>query len=80
MWALGISLYQIVTGEHPFNTSEEGVFRDEVLNSKIDYSRLMAHSERLRVVIENLLRVDPVSRWDANQVLAYCQFDFIVDI
>ena len=23
MWALGITMYQIVTGEHPFNTSDE---------------------------------------------------------
>jgi len=26
MWALGITLYQMITGEHPFNVSDEGEF------------------------------------------------------
>lgn len=80
MWAFGITMYQVITGEHPFDTSEEERFREEVTAARLDVSRLMAHSERVRLVIQNLLRVDPQSRWDANQVLAYCQFDFIVDI
>jgi hypothetical protein len=55
-----------VTGEHPFNTGDETTFREEVLNSRVDYSRLFSHSLRVRTVVENLLRVDPTSRWDAN--------------
>jgi len=40
MWSLGISLYQIITGEHPFDTRDEIRFRDELMNAKVDYSRL----------------------------------------
>lgn len=28
LWALGVTFYQIVTGEHPFNVSDEQEFRD----------------------------------------------------
>jgi serine/threonine protein kinase len=58
MWSLGISLYQIITGEHPFDTRDEIRFRDEL-------------SPRLRIVIENLLKVDMYKRWDANMVLSF---------
>jgi len=51
MWALGITMYQVVTGEHPFDTSEEVSFREQVTTARIDVSRLMAHSERVRIVI-----------------------------
>ena len=79
MWALGVTLYQIVTGEHPFSTNDELTFRNELLNSRVDYSRLIGHN-RLKIIIENLLKVDPFSRWDANTVLVYAQHDFIIDI
>jgi len=51
MWALGITMYQVVTGEHPFNTGEELVFRDQVLNASVDWSRLAGYP-RLKVIIE----------------------------
>ena len=72
MWALGITLYQIVTGEHPFNIDNEEVFRKEVINGWVDYSRLAGHP-RLQLIIQNLLKVDPGNRWDANLVLVHAQ-------
>ena len=70
MWALGVSMYQIVTGEHPFNTAHEEAFRDDVFSANVDWSRLAGYP-RMRIIIENLIRVDPNKRWDANLVLAY---------
>ena len=72
-------MYQVVTGEHPFNTGDEQIFRFELTNAKVDYSRLMGHN-RLRNIISNLLVVDPARRWDADQVLEYARHDFAVDI
>ena len=69
MWSLGVCLYQIATGEHPFNTGDEASFRYEVMNARVDYSRLIGFG-RLKFIIENLLIVDPTRRWDANMVLA----------
>jgi hypothetical protein len=50
-------LYQIVTGEHPFNTGDEQIFRYELTNARVDYSRLMGHKQ-LTLIIKNLLVVD----------------------
>jgi hypothetical protein len=32
------------------------------------------------MIVENLLRVDPYKRWDANMVLAFAQEFFVIDI
>ena len=58
MWSLGVSLYQIITGEHPFNTNDEVAFRSEVTTGRIDYSRI-ANYGKLSLIIKNLLVVDP---------------------
>mmetsp|Transcript_19452 Transcript_19452/g.22085 ORF Transcript_19452/g.22085 Transcript_19452/m.22085 type:complete len:743 (-) Transcript_19452:269-2497(-) len=79
LWALGVSLYQIITGEHPFNVEDEEMFREDVLSANVDWSRLEGFP-RLQVIIENLLKVRPEQRWSADQVLSYAQFDFCVDV
>lgn len=79
MWALGITMFQIITGEHPFNLDHEETFRKEAFNGWVDFSRLAGHP-RLQLIIQNLLKVDPMQRWDANLVLVHAQIDFIVDI
>jgi hypothetical protein len=68
-----------VTGEHPFNVTEEDVFREDVLSANVDWARLIAYP-RVKIIIQNLLKVDPDKRWDANTVLAFAQNDFIVDL
>ena len=72
-------MFQIVTGEHPFNVENEEHFRREAYNGWVDYSRLAGHP-KLQVIIQNLLKVDPNLRWDANLVLVHAQQEFIVDI
>lgn len=70
MWSLGVSMYQMVTGEHPFNVTNEQHFRDDLFTANVDWSRVSGYP-RLKMIIENLLRVDPYKRWDANMVLAF---------
>lgn len=79
LWALGVTMFQILTGEQPFNTLDEDSFREDVLSANIDWSRISQHS-RLRVIIENLLTVDPNQRWDASFILGFAQEDFAVEI
>jgi len=54
IWALGVTLYQIITGEQPFNTLDEEGFREDVMSGNIDWSRLVTNV-RLRIVVENTL-------------------------
>jgi serine/threonine protein kinase len=79
LWSLGITMYQVVTGEHPFNVTNEEHFRDDLFTANVDWSRLAGYP-RLKMIIENLLRVDPYKRWDSNMVLAYAQEFFVIDI
>lgn len=69
----------MVTGEHPFNVTNEEQFRDDLFTANVDWSRLSGYP-RLKMIIENLLRVDPYKRWDANMVLAFAQEFFVIDI
>ncbi len=50
-----------------------------MFSANVDWSRLAGYP-RLKIILENILRVDPYKRWDANMVLAYAQEDFVVDI
>jgi serine/threonine protein kinase len=50
IWALGVSLYMIATGENPFNSLDEESFREDVMTSHVDYSR-MATNTRLKMII-----------------------------
>jgi hypothetical protein len=40
MWALGVTLYELVTGRHPFNTTDEAAFRDDALTGNVDWAPL----------------------------------------
>lgn len=40
MWALGVTLYELVTGKHPFNTTDETTFRDDVMSGNVDWAPL----------------------------------------
>jgi serine/threonine protein kinase len=42
IWALGITFYQVCTGEHPFNVRDEQAFKEDVVKANIDWSRLAA--------------------------------------
>ncbi|KAL0241421.1 hypothetical protein GEMRC1_006656 [Eukaryota sp. GEM-RC1] len=79
LWALGITLYQVVTGVHPFNTDDEASFRDDVLTANVDYSKLEGFP-RVRTIIESIVRVDANERWTAHEVLHFAQYDFAVTI
>ena len=72
-------MYQVITGEHPFNVTHQQIFRDDHLSASVNWSRLVGYP-RAKIIIENLLRVDPYKRWDANMVLAYAQEYFVIDI
>ncbi len=78
LWALGVSIYQLVTGQHPFCTDDENTFRDDALTANINMEPVA--DSRIATIIENLVRIDPEERWTADDVLTFAQHDFAVDI
>eukprot|EP00767_Chilomastix_cuspidata_P001345 gnl/Chilomastix_cuspidata/1456.p1 GENE.gnl/Chilomastix_cuspidata/1456~~gnl/Chilomastix_cuspidata/1456.p1 ORF type:complete len:803 (-),score=258.30 gnl/Chilomastix_cuspidata/1456:822-3230(-) len=79
MWALGVTLYEMVTGLHPFNTSDEVAFREEALAGTINLEPLEGYPVMARL-IRNLLRVNPDQRWTTRQALLYVQNTFAISI
>jgi eukaryotic-like serine/threonine-protein kinase len=50
IWALGVTFYQVITGEHPFNVRDEQSFKDDVISGNVDWSRLVGY-ERLKNIL-----------------------------
>jgi len=79
MWALGITFYQIMTGEQPFSIINEEQFKSEVIHGKIRWLPLKQFPVFMEV-IQNLLKVNPKERWTANRVMYFCQDFFAAEI
>eukprot|EP01050_Picozoa_sp_SAG11_P001660 SAG11_NODE_75_length_18024_cov_5.885356_7_plen_421_part_00 len=83
-WALGVTIYQMVTGTLPWPTESEDAFRQAVIagSKGLSFNALerLGVDEVLRETVENLLHPNPLHRWTAEQTLAYLQFDFAVEI
>jgi hypothetical protein len=79
LWALGVTMYELVTGGHPFPVHDEVGFREAVLSGAVDWTALHNHPQ-VEEVVRNLIRVDPAARWTAHEVLAFAQAGFAVEV
>eukprot|EP01051_Picozoa_sp_SAG22_P000279 SAG22_NODE_6_length_41368_cov_49.702222_22_plen_559_part_00 len=84
-WALGVTLYQMVTGELPWPSESEDAFKQAVIAGSKGFGEddlldRPGMDEVLQETIGNLLHPNPLHRWTADQTLAYLQFDFAVEI
>jgi hypothetical protein len=79
LWALGVCMYELVTGEHPFPVDDEVAFRESVLSGSVNWQELRTHP-MVEEVVRNLIRVNPEDRWTAHEVLAFGQAGFTVEV
>jgi len=79
LWALGVTMYELITGQHPFPVNDEMKFREAVLTGAVDWS-LLEDYEELENIIRNLIRPDPKDRWTAHEVLTFAQMKFAVEV
>ncbi|UCD75728.1 MAG: serine/threonine-protein kinase, partial [Phycisphaerales bacterium] len=64
IWSLGVILHEMLTGENPFAGESVGDSIGAVLHKEVDLARLPAATpERVRVLLERMLRRDRSSRW-----------------
>lgn len=69
MWALGVLLYTAATGEFPYTIPKETI---QALFYKIENTlpaKLMSNDVQLNNIVNNLLVIDPVDRWKADDIL-----------
>ncbi|TMW65736.1 hypothetical protein Poli38472_008378 [Pythium oligandrum] len=76
MWALGVVLYIILCGYHPFdpeNGVADDVLRSRILTGEMDCSspEWLALSSEARDLIQRLLHADPATRCSAEEVLTH---------
>lgn len=74
-WALGMTMCEVLTGQHPFKDSHGNVLRDQnqirhaITMGTIDLS--MIRDERWNLLCRGLLVHDPKDRWTETQVRAW---------
>ncbi|KAF9112828.1 hypothetical protein BGX27_002707 [Mortierella sp. AM989] len=74
-WSLGVTLYVILSGTHPFTanyaTEDEKTMRYKMRNSNISFpmSSWNEVSLEARVLIKKLLAIDPEQRWSVEAAL-----------
>ncbi|MFT4187315.1 MAG: protein kinase [Aeromicrobium sp.] len=75
-WSLGVTLYEVIVGRHPF-TDENGRrwndFKIGALLERDDVDLSDIPDGRLRLLLRGLLTRDPEHRWTDEQVLAWCR-------
>jgi serine/threonine-protein kinase len=75
LWALGVVLFEMLTGERPFRGDSEAAVLHAILNQHVDVRRAsaggLAVPEAMARVVEQLLRKKPAERYQtASELLA----------
>jgi len=73
IWALGVILYILLSGIHPFQIADEELMLDNIQNAKWDWvgpnwSRISADAKDL---IKNMMNKDAVKRFTVDQCLSH---------
>ena len=76
MWALGVILYQMVQGCHPFDSKEKkNNIINNILKSKLEFNKKIKISNCLKQLIEGLLEKNHRFRIDTGDTLFQKWFD-----
>jgi len=78
MWALGIILYQMVQGCHPFveqNSKKNSSIIDDIINNNLEFNKKIKISDALKKLLEGLLEKNTRFRIDTGDELFQKWFD-----
>ncbi|MFQ6104956.1 MAG: protein kinase, partial [Candidatus Glassbacteria bacterium] len=69
LYSVGVVAYELLSGRHPFDTSDMAILFDEIMNKPAPVSSIGMEDE-LTEVLSRLLTKSPEERyWDANKVI-----------
>ncbi|EAX92783.1 AGC family protein kinase [Trichomonas vaginalis G3] len=69
VWSLGVILFFMVTGSHPWSTTNTSVMLHQIL--KGDYCLPQGLSPELTDLIQGMMQVNPRNRFDMDKVLSH---------
>ena len=63
VWAIGVTLYYLSTGIHPFYATDVFDYKEKVLNSEVDYSMFSTERDSSLIkFLQKLINKDPKER------------------
>jgi len=73
IWAMGVILYILLSGIHPFQIADEDLMLDNIQNAKWDWvgPNWIKISSDAKDLVRNMLAKDPVNRYSVNQCLTH---------
>lgn len=72
VWSLGVILFGLVTGEHPWRTENTSAMLSQIIHGEFTYPDYL--SEELHDLLSKMLVLDPNQRWTLKQVLQHHWF------
>ncbi|OHT16181.1 CAMK family protein kinase [Tritrichomonas foetus] len=69
IWSLGVILFAMVTGEHPWNISNTSIMLRQILKGSFTVPSFV--SPKCKELIVGMIRVDPHQRFTMDQILSH---------
>ena len=79
VWALGVVLFVLLTGQYPFDVKNEEQTVNNIVSCNVNW-RLLVNYPRVTIMLRNVFLKEPEDRWTSDKILAFCQEDFAVII
>lgn len=79
IWAIGVLLYLLVTGEYPFDLKNEEQVINNIINCNVNW-RLLTSYPKITKLLRNIFIPDMEKRLKSEKILQKCQEDFAIII
>ncbi|EAY16863.1 CAMK family protein kinase [Trichomonas vaginalis G3] len=73
IWSLGVILFGMVTGEHPWKTNNTAIMLKQIYNADFTYPSYLSND--VKELIGSMLKVDPLERKSLENILKNDWFD-----
>lgn len=77
IWAFGIVIFMLSTGQMPFIVGKKDSIFNAIVGGNIKW-KLLERQPRVYSLLKNMLVLDPLKRWGADQVLKYFQGEMVI--
>lgn len=79
VWSVGVVIFVLLTGEYPFDIKKEDSLMNNIKEATVNWRPMIDYPKMVNL-LRNVLCAKPSDRWDINQILSYCQEEFIIMI